>query len=273
MNLAQCVAHAQTLGLPRLEAQTLLLHQMGRPLHDRAWLLAHDTEAASVAQLASYESLLQRLLNHEPVAYIVGRKEFFGLNLQIDDRVLDPRADTELLVSWALACCPDPASAPRLLDLGTGSGAIALALQQQRPKAEVWAVDASDSALGLAQHNALALGLPVHFVQSHWLQNVSGQFHVLVSNPPYIAQHDPHLATLQHEPQQALVSGPDGLKDLREIIAQAPGHLHDGGWLLLEHGWDQAAAVRTLLHEVGLTCVQSKMDLAGIERCSGGQKK
>lgn len=271
MNVLQCLMHAQVLGLPRLEAQILLLHALGRPLHDRAWLLAHDTDLVLPAQVAALTSFAQRRLQDEPVAYIVGQKEFFGLMLHIDKRVLDPRDDTEVLVEWALACSTDFAK-PRLLDLGTGSGAIALALQSQRPDASVTAVDASLDALHVAQHNAHQLSLDVTFVQSHWLSQVSGEFEVIVSNPPYIAAQDPHLIRLQHEPLEALVSGADGLDDIRNIVQNAKMHLREGGWLLLEHGWQQATQVRALLQTAGYKQVQSKMDLAGIERCSGGQK-
>ena len=188
----------------------------------------------------------------------------------MDARVLDPRPDTETLVDWALELLA-PLAAPRVLDLGTGSGAIALALQHQRPDAQVSAVDASTDALAVAQANAARLGLAVQFARGDWLRGVAGQFDVIVSNPPYIAAADPHLAALRHEPLQALASGADGLDDIRSIVAQAPTHLQPGGWLLLEHGWDQAEAVQALLRAAGGEQVQSRKDLAGIARCSGGQ--
>jgi release factor glutamine methyltransferase len=205
------------------------------------------------------------------VAFIVGQKEFFGLRLAIDKRVLDPRPDTEVLVEWALACGEGLAH-PRYLDLGTGSGAIALALKSQLSGAEVLAVDSSSEALSLAAQNAHHLALNVSFLQSNWFSEVQGKFNVLVSNPPYIEDHDPHLAQLTHEPLQALTSGADGLQDIRNIVQNAPNHLEMGGWLLIEHGWRQAAAVRGLLEKAGFKQVQSKLDLAGIERCSGGKK-
>lgn len=271
MNVSQCLSRGQVLGLPRLESQLLLLHTLGRPLHDRAWLLAHDTDALEPALVSHFEGLVQRRLQHEPVAYIVGHKEFFGLTLQIDQRVLDPRDDTEVLVEWALACAASFES-PRFLDLGTGSGAIALALKSQQVHASVTAVDASLDALHVAQHNAQSLSLDVAFIQSDWLKGVTGQFEVIVSNPPYIEANDPHLTLLQHEPQEALVSGQDGLEDIRILIREAPKHLVQGGWLLIEHGWQQSTQVRSLLMAAGYQQVQSKLDLAGIERCSGGQK-
>ena len=271
MNVAQCLTRGQVLGLPRLEAKILFLHAAGRSLHDRAWLLAHDTDEVLPEQLAAFEAFAQRRLQHEPVAYILGQKDFFGLRLAIDKRVLDPRPDTEVLVEWALACGEGLAH-PRYLDLGTGSGAIALALKSQLSGAEVLAVDSSSEALSLAAQNAHHLALNVSFLQSNWFSEVQGKFNVLVSNPPYIEDHDPHLAQLTHEPLQALTSGADGLQDIRNIVQNAPNHLEMGGWLLIEHGWRQAAAVRGLLEQAGFKQVQSKLDLAGIERCSGGKK-
>ncbi len=271
--LAQALAQAHTLGLARIDAQLLLLHTVGRAGSDRAWLLAHDTDALSPEQHAHFLAMCQRRAAGEPVAYLTGHKEFYGLPLHVDARVLDPRPDTETLVDWALdvvAALP----APRVLDLGTGSGAIALALQSQRPTACILAVDASADALAVAQANAQRLGLPVQFLQSNWLAGVTrldgGLFDAIVSNPPYIASADPHLAALTHEPLQALASGADGLDDIRAIVAQAPSRLAPGGWLLLEHGHDQAEAVQALLAAQGFREVQSRSDLAGIARCTGG---
>ena len=275
-----CLRQAQTLGVARVDAQILLLHSLQRPLHDRAWLLAHDSDTLTPAQTNAWQDALQRRLSSEPVAYITGRKDFFGLTLAVDARVLDPRPDTETLVDWALACLPDSAPSSsssnrslRILDLGTGSGAVALALQHARPDATVWAVDASEDALAVARANAARLQLGVQFIASDWLSTVdiqrTGRFDLIVSNPPYVAEGDPHLATLTHEPLQALTSGPDGLDDIRQIIAQAPACLTPGGWLLLEHGWDQATQVQALLREAGFEQVQSRRDLGGIERCTG----
>jgi release factor glutamine methyltransferase len=275
MNIQQTLQNSIAQGLDRLDAQLLLLHVLGKAPHDRAWLLAHDAdplpEAAHFALLAATE----RRLNGEPVAYIVGHKEFYGLQLAVDRRVLVPRPDTETLVDWALEVLPAPAEAvvPRVIDLGTGSGAIALALKHTRPDLDVHAVDYSDDALAVAQANAHHLKLGVHFGQGSWLSGITpahGQFHAIVSNPPYIAAQDAHLAALTHEPPQALASGTDGLDDVRTIITQAPAKLLPGGWLLLEHGYDQADAVCALLSAAGFTTVQSRRDLAGIARCSGG---
>ena len=269
-SLTQALALAHTLGLARIDAQLLLLHTVGRAGSDRAWLLAHDTDVLAPAQHAQFLALCQRRLAGEPVAYLTGRKEFYGLPLQVDARVLDPRPDTETLVDWALEVIA-PLTSPRVVDLGTGSGAIALALQSQRTDAQVLAVDASTDALAVAQANAERLGLPVRFQPANWLAGVEGPFDAIVSNPPYIPSADPHLAALTHEPLQALASGADGLEDIRTIVAQAPTHLRPGGWLLLEHGYDQAEAVQALLAAQGFALVQSRNDLAGIARCTGGQ--
>lgn len=277
VTVAESLRQAQTQGLARVDAQILLLHSLQRPLHDRAWLLAHDGDTLTAAQTATWQDALQRRLQGEPVAYITGRKDFFGLTLAVDARVLDPRPDTETLVEWALACLPESAPetrSPRILDLGTGSGAVALALQHARPDAKVWAVDASEDALAVARANAARLHLGVQFMASDWLCAVdvqrTGRFDLIVSNPPYVAENDPHLAALTHEPLSALTSGADGLEDIRRIIAQAPAYLAPGGWLLLEHGWDQSAAVQSLLQAAGFAQVQSRQDLAGIQRCTGG---
>ena len=268
-NVAQCLSQAHALGLARADAHMLLLHCLGQALHDRAWLMTHDENPLNPTQQASWQRALARRLKGEPVAYITGHKDFFGLTLCVDARVLDPRPDTETLVEWALELLPAE-SRLRVLDLGTGSGAVALALQHQRPHCEVNAVDASEDALQVAQTNAQRLQLPVQFVHSHWMDAVQGRFDLIVSNPPYVAEGDPHLAALAHEPRQALTSGPDGLKDLADIVAQAPQHLSQGGWLLLEHGWDQAPAVQNLLSKARFLGVQTRQDLAGLDRCTGG---
>jgi release factor glutamine methyltransferase len=268
MKVADSLRHAATLGLARIDAQLLHLFALGREPHDRAWLLAHDTDELDAGVLAQLIELLQRRAAGEPLAYITGTKEFFGLPLQVDARVLDPRPDTETLVEWALETIPVDAPC-EVIDLGTGSGAIALALQHQRPQARVSAVDASAQALAVAQANATHLQLPIRCIQSHWLREVQGSFDLIVSNPPYIRSDDPHLAALRHEPLQALASGADGLDDIRAIIEQAPAHLKPGGWLLLEHGHDQAKAVQALFTRAGWKNVQSRKDLAGIERCTG----
>ena len=236
--------------------------------------MAHDADELPAAAQSLLDACVQRRAGGEPLAYITGRKEFFGLDLRVDARVLIPRPDTEPLVEWALEVLPAQTSATepaRVLDLGTGSGAIALALKATRADLQVSAVDTSEDALTVARENARRLKLNIDFQQGSWLTGVQAKYHAIVSNPPYIAAHDPHLEALQHEPAQALSSGTDGLQDIRHIIASAGAHLLPGAWLLLEHGFDQAAAVRELLQLAGFANVQSRQDLNGIERCSGGR--
>ena len=269
----QLLAWAQGLGLDRLDAQLLLLHALGRPGTERAWLLAHDSEVLPDAPAALYRQLGQRRASGEPLAYIVGSKEFFGLHLEIDARVLIPRPDTETLVAWALQILQQAGlpPAPQVLDLGTGSGAIALALKNACPAWQVSALDASAGAVAVAAANAKRLGLPLDLQLSHWFEKVTSRFHLIVSNPPYVADADPHLAALSHEPAAALTAGPDGLSDIRQIIERSPAHLEPGGWLLLEHGYDQSARVQQLLLLAGFAQVQGRQDLGGVWRCAGGQ--
>ncbi len=268
--LAQKLTHLQAQGLDRLDAQMLLLHALNQSTHNRAWLMAHDGDEINAQSLQRLDALATRRLQGEPLAYLTGHKEFYGLDLIVDKRVLVPRPDTETLVEWALEVLA-PMTDACVIDLGTGSGAIALALKATLPNLQVSALDYSEEALTVARANAECLKLDVHFQQGAWLNHVQGRFNAIVSNPPYIAEQDEHLAALTHEPLQALASGADGLDDIRQIISQAPAHLSPGGWLLLEHGYDQAAAVRELLLESGYESVQSRRDLSGIERCSGGR--
>lgn len=268
MTVGQALQQAHALGLDRLDAELLLLAALGRP-HDRAWLRAHDTDALPAGLWPHLRKACERRLDGEPVAYVTGEKEFYGLRLRVDARVLVPRPDTEILVDWALQAGADDHCT--VVDLGTGSGAIALALQHARPGWQVHAVDASAEALAVARDNAERLGLAIHCHLGHWLHRLEGPFDLIVSNPPYIAEGDAHLQALRHEPASALVAGIDGLDDLRQIIDQARHRLRPGGWLLLEHGHDQAEAVRELLAAAGFSAVQSRPDLAGIARCSGGR--
>lgn len=270
MTIRDALAHAAVLGLARLDAQLLLLHVLDRSAGDRAWLIAHDDDVLTPAQDDAFAALCRRRADDEPVAYLTGEKEFFGLPLQVDARVLVPRPDTETIVQWALELLRGRSS-PTVVDLGTGSGAIALAIQSARPDARVEAVDRSAEALAVASANAQRLGLPLQFRQADWLDG-AGRYDLIVANPPYIAEADEHLPALRHEPRQALVAGADGLDDLRRIVATAPGHLQPGGWILLEHGWDQAEAVRSLLAAAGLGEPSSRADLAGIARCSGARR-
>lgn len=271
LSVAQALAQAYRQGLARVDAQMLLLHLMQQPAHARAWLITHDSDILSAEQQEQWSRLCTQRLQGAPVAYLTGHKEFYGLELSVDARVLDPRPDTETLVDWALELMPAE-SRCRVVDLGTGSGAIALALQSQRPLAQITAVDASADALAVASSNAQKLQLPVQFAHGSWLQPLAGQepFDLIVSNPPYIRSDDPHLAALTHEPLSALASGNDGLEDIRSITAQAPEYLKAGGWLIFEHGWDQAEDVANLLQTAGFVDVQHRHDLAGIARCTGG---
>ena len=271
----------------RSETQTLLQHALNV---NRAHLLAHPEQELDAAQTAAYRALLQRRLAGEPIAYILGGREFHGLNFKVTPATLIPRPETELLVelAWQHISSP-PAPLPlageggrqaggggsfRVLDLGTGSGAIALSIAHARPDAEVTAVDASMEALEVARENAQRLNIAnTRFVQSDWYAQLAGErFDLIVANPPYIADDDTHLAQgdLRYEPRSALASGADGLDDIRRIIGGANAHLTAGSWLLLEHGYDQAVAVRGLLLSAGFNGVFSATDLAGIERVSGG---
>jgi len=271
MTLREALLQAAAQGVDRLDAQLLLLHVLGRADSDRAWLIAHDGDALEPAARQAFATLCDRRAAGEPLAYLVGTKEFFGLRLQVDPRVLVPRPDTETLVEWALELLQGRPS-PRVIDLGTGSGAIALAIGHARPDAQVEAVDRSAGALEVAAANAQALGLPLQLRQASWLEGAHGPYGLIASNPPYVAAGDPHLPALRHEPTSALVAGANGLDDLRAIVQAAPALLAPGGWLLLEHGWDQAAAVRDLLTAAGLHGAVSRRDLAGIERCSGARR-
>jgi release factor glutamine methyltransferase len=269
--------------LLRLDAELLLGHVLGRP---RTWLRAHDETALENAQVTAWQALVRRRRDGEPLAYLVGEKEFHGLRLFVDGRVLVPRPETELLVECGLEmlalrskAAPRDAGSllvradrtPRVVDLGTGSGAIALALKSAQPAALVHASDRSAGALEVARANSDRLGLEVDWrLGSWWEPWTSMQFDLALSNPPYIAAGDPHLQALHHEPAAALVSGTDGLEALRALIADAPAHLSRGGALWVEHGHDQAAAVQTLFLEAGFTGIASRRDLAGIERCTGG---
>ncbi len=269
--VAEALNRLQASGLPRLEAQMLVLQACQRPSEDRAWLLTHDQQVLTATEHEQLRTWAARRLAGEPMAYILGQKNFHALQLDIDARVLDPRDDTETLVDWALRLLPAEAPA-EVLDLGTGSGAIALALAHARPKWRLTATDVSADALALAQHNAARLGLSVQWVLGDWLAPLVGrQFDMIVSNPPYIATNDPHLTALRHEPLHALVSGSDGLSAIRAIVQGASLHLKPQAWLLLEHGHRQAEAVRGLLGRAGFSEVVSERDLAGIERCSAGQ--
>ncbi|GAO36438.1 SAM-dependent methyltransferase [Sulfuricella sp. T08] len=254
----------------RLETQILLCHILQQP---RSWLVAHDRDPLTPEQTAAFAALLHRRLGGEPIAYILGEREFYSLDFKVTPAVLIPRPETELLVELALERLP--ADHPcRVLDLGTGSGAVAVTLARHRPQAEVVAVDQSAAALEVARENAQRLGAGnLRLTQSDWYSALDEEkFDLIVSNPPYIAAADPHLTQgdVRFEPPAALASGVDGLDDIRTIIRGAVAHLKPGGWLQFEHGYDQAAACRKLLVQSGFERVDSAADLAGIERVSYG---
>ncbi len=268
-SVADALRQARTLGIDRLDAQLLLADVLAQP---RTWLLTHDDAVLDAAQQARWQTALSRRADGEPLAYITGWHEFHGLMLHVGPAVLDPRPDTETLVDWALERLRDSGlSAPRVVDLGTGSGAVALAVQHGWPQAKVFAVDLSADALAMAQRNGARLGLAVQWRQGDWFGALPGErFDLIVSNPPYIADADPHLPALRHEPLLALTSGADGLDAIRQIVARAPEHLCPGSALLLEHGYDQGDAVAELLRQRGFQAIAHRHDLAGHVRCSGG---
>lgn len=258
----------------QVEARSLLRHALGVT---PAWLAAHGRDALEEgAERARFEALLARRLGGEPVAYLTGGREFFGLHFAITTAVLIPRPETEILVEAALARIP--AEEPsRVLDLGTGSGCVAIAIARRLPRAEVTAVDASEGALAVARNNANRILGPgrLRLLEGDWFAPVAGErFDLIVANPPYVAEGDPHLSRgdLRFEPRSALVSGRDGLDCIRRIVRQAPAHLTQGGWLLFEHGYHQAENSRNLLRGAGLQEVVSVRDLSGIERVSGARR-
>lgn len=244
----------------------------------RAHLLGHADSILSIGQLKQLQDWTDQLHAGIPFAYLCGKQEFWGLELAVDASVLIPRPDTETVVEQALACLPNQSQVaangvrPRLLDLGTGSGAIALALATERKDVEIHACDISAPSLALARANSEALQLPVHFHHSDWFDSIDGRFDIVVANPPYIDPADPHLAALHAEPSHALIAQERGLADLRKICCDAARHLHLHGWLVLEHGYDQGAAVRALLAANGFSAPQTRRDLGGNERVSWGQK-
>ncbi|MGY1425578.1 peptide chain release factor N(5)-glutamine methyltransferase [Lysobacter sp. A289] len=254
------------------EAELLLAHVLGRP---RSWLYAHGDDSLDKEASARFDDLLARRRAGEPVAYLLGQRGFRDFDLRVAPAVLIPRPETELLVELALDRLPDTERVS-IADLGTGSGAIAIALARERPLARVVATDASADALQVAIDNAGRLGVPnIEFSQGDWLTPLAGaSFDLIASNPPYIAQADVHLGQgdLRFEPREALVSGEDGLDALRVITRDAPRHLVPGGWLLLEHGWNQGERVRGLLREAGLAEVATFADLEQRDRTSLGRK-
>lgn len=265
---------AAALGLEkreaRLEARVLAAHAWQV---DRTWLIAHDTDPLGDPQVTIFQSLLARRLVGEPVAYILGEKEFYGRMFKVTPDVLIPRPETELLVETALKCLPNERPV-RILDIGTGSGCIALSLALERPDCSVTAVDLSARALTIAQENARRLHTQVQLLQSNLFDSLGdARFNLIISNPPYIPASDPHLrqGDVRFEPKLALTAGPEGLDTLKPLVQTAPNHLVSGGWLMLEHGWDQQDSCHSLLVESGFMKVQCLLDLAGHGRLTLGQ--
>ena len=259
------------LRVPVAEARLLLAHVLER---SHAWLAAHGEEGMTAQQSGRLAELVERRSQGEPIAYLVGTREFYGRPFAVTPEVLIPRPETELLVELAIAKLHGDRenAAPAVLDLGAGSGCVAITLALELPTASVTAADLSPAALLLARRNADSLRAAVRFVQSDWYSLFDDErFDLIVANPPYVAAADPHLGAgdLRFEPPLALAGGPDGLATIRRIVAGAPGHLSSGGRLLIEHGYDQAAPVAALLQAAGFIEIEQHRDLAGIVRVSG----
>lgn len=278
---------AQAVGdTPRLDAELLLAAVLSC---SRSYLFTWPEKPLSAAQTEQFEHLLNQRVQGQPIAYILGQREFWGLALKVNASTLIPRPDTEILVETALEKLPEknplkiqqagsepPYPACRVLDLGTGTGAIALALKSERPDCDITGVDFSLEAVRLAQHNADALKLQIHFLQSDWFSALhnAAPFTLIVSNPPYIEAKDPHLSQgdVRFEPLSALISGADGLDDIRKITQQAHNFLQHNGWLIIEHGYNQAAAVQQLFRQNGYIHINTRHDYGGNPRITLGQK-
>ncbi len=273
-SVAQALQQARTLGIDLLDAQVLLANILQK---NRVWLLAHNDADLGDAALQTFTQGVQRRLRGEPLAYVLGHKEFHGLMLQVSEHVLVPRPDTELLVDWACEVLQADLSnepTPDVIDLGTGSGAVAVAIAKQHPQTRLCATDVSEQALAVAQSNARQHGCTIEFRQGSWWQAAptDRRFHLAVSNPPYIAAGDPHLPALRFEPLLALSPpGHDGLSAICRLIEGAHAHLHPGSWLLLEHGFDQAERVQQLFHQAAWCDVQTRCDLGRQPRCTGAR--
>ena len=269
--VAQALGFARASGVDSLDAQVLLSKCLQQ---ERTWLLAFDDAQLDPVQYEAFAMLVARRAGGEPLAYLIGEKEFCGLLLQVRPTVLIPRPETEHLVGWGEEVLGEHlthVACPWVLDLGTGSGAIALAVKAAHPAAKLVAADVDADALALARQNAQQHGLDVEFRLGHWWAATPQQsFHLVLCNPPYVPSSDAHLSALAHEPLLALTPGATGLEALESVIQGAPPHLHSTGWLLLEHGFDQAADVRALMQRRGFTQVQTRPDLAGQPRCTGG---
>ena len=278
MTIKQALSSAHAMGIDQLDAQLLLLFALGRTSRERAWLLAHDNDSILPDEQNQFLALMQRRAIGVPVAYLIGEKEFYGLPFTVDKRVLIPRPETELLVEWALELIDADPTKQKILDLGTGSGILAVTLKHERPALEVTAVDISEEALIVAKLNASALlpaGQQIRFLHGKWFsplfnETEAEKFNLIISNPPYIAAEDEHLKALTNEPQNALVSGSDGLDDIRQIISEAKRHLLPESCLMLEHGYNQASAVQALMKTAGFQNIETRPDLAGVDRATTG---
>jgi release factor glutamine methyltransferase len=264
------VAHLlRACGLPRAEAQALLAHLLGT---GREQLVAHPQRAVDAGRARDFAALAERRRGGEPLAYLLGQREFYGRRFAVTPAVLIPRPETELLVEVGLESIA-ALSEPAVLELGAGCGCVAITLALQRSAARVTAVERSPEALALARANALALGATLRWIEGDWFERVDGVFDLIVANPPYVRTGDPHLADLAFEPAAALVSGADGLDDLRRIVAGAPAHLRPGGWLAVEHGYDQAGAVAALFAAAGFERIACRRDLQRHPRVSCGRRR
>lgn len=252
-----------------LEARILLAHALKCT---RVQLVIRSKDELTPQQITDVSALFMRRMQGEPIAYLTGEREFHGLRFEVTADVLIPRHETELLVDLAVDKLPKGGSA---LDLGTGSGAVAVSLSHERRDAKVTATDISQAALAIARRNAAHHQLPVQFIHSDWYSGLDGRFDLIVSNPPYIAASDPHLSQgdLRFEPRPALTDESNGMMHIAAIVDGAASHLNPGGWLLMEHGYDQAGAVRALLDKAGWLQVQSWKDLSGIERVTGAMRR
>jgi release factor glutamine methyltransferase len=271
LSVAEALALANELqsDTARLDVEILLSHVLGQ---SRAWLYTWPEALLTSVHTAQYQQLLGQRKTGVPVAYLVGQREFWSLPIKVNDTTLIPRPDTEILVESAIPLLESKTA--RILDLGTGTGAIALALASESESWSITGVDQSGGAIKLAEENAKALGLDVRFLQSNWFSAIPLQhFDMILSNPPYIAEGDPHLkqGDVVFEPTSALVSGVDGLDDIRKIISQAPDFLRQGGWLLLEHGSKQAAAITVLLQQAGFSSIATRQDLSARDRVTLAQ--
>jgi len=268
--VAEALDQARERGVAMLDARLMLGRLLGQ---SRSQLIANDDQPLGEPAATRWAAWLERRAGGEPLAYLLGEKEFHGLMLEVTPEVLVPRPETELLVDWAGELLDSADGRAAIVDLGTGSGAIALAVKQAHPRARVTATDASAAALAVARRNAGRLALQIEFVEASWWRGLEGRtFAIVVANPPYIRAGDAALAALCHEPLSALTPGGDGLAALRQIVDGSAAHLEPSGWLLLEHGFDQASEVRALLAGAGLEAIRTRDDLAGHPRATGGRR-